>query len=745
MKMFTSLIPKIKQLGILFIACIFLVSCAASAVAAGDDKKTSDDQTGGSYKTVIDCPAKFSGEIQITTKNSNANNYKVSDIDGKLLISDKEKSDKKAKLKFNENTLKKLKDYNGKQFSYVHINNEGVVDTALIYNTADVMDKNGDIEIVSNFSEVVIGGAVGYLYKTVNGNVADMTITVGVPNATAMYIIFPNVQTYQVWDESNISTYPRQSNVVAAWPFEGNNNDISTNANNLGATTATPVNDRFGNANSALRFDGNDQLNRTSTASLNITDEITMLAGIYRYPEADGTRLIYKANQYGIKYDGAATLRHAGYVYSGGTKYAYGAVNESKTAMYNWTHYAVSISPTTDRGLFYKNGELSANSSTSYTSVTGTTANLNIGSTGSAGFWNSTIDYTILYNTVLPQSIIREFTLGYAGTKFQINSTGTETPLTSTNQSVAVPKNLQNVKFVSNSTQSHDVSLLLYFVTNYTKVQETDNSTHHLVNLVFTPTHDLAAATLTYPLAVTDRLFDPSMVSNQTGATVERSGDNIVIDIGDLTTGTSKYYDVALEYNYTAITDFTPIDTTPAVAEDNAITFNVTIDQADDISWYVDSSLAETDSGSTEGHYTFPATAAGEYNITAPVFGDSQTWIITVSPNQIISYLPVDTTPYIKPNTAQTFTVNLDGAENVTWKLNGSTVQTNTSVTAATYTFNNTGGTDYNIPALISADSQTWIADVGGTHIKDSYVVGSFVVSYIVASYIIYRNNTRRR
>ena len=76
----------------------------------------------------------------------------------------------------------------------------------------------------------------------------------------------------------SISTYAQIPNYVPAnglvgwWPFNGNANDESGNGNHGTVNGATLTNDRFGNANMAYGFDGNDNISIVQSSSLSSMD-----------------------------------------------------------------------------------------------------------------------------------------------------------------------------------------------------------------------------------------------------------------------------------------------------------------------------------------------------------------------------------------------------------------------------------------------------------------------------------------
>ena len=68
--------------------------------------------------------------------------------------------------------------------------------------------------------------------------------------------------------------------LVAYYPFEGNAKDESGNGNHGTITGASLTTDRFGTADYAYHFDGNDFINCGNGASLNVTGAISLVAWI---------------------------------------------------------------------------------------------------------------------------------------------------------------------------------------------------------------------------------------------------------------------------------------------------------------------------------------------------------------------------------------------------------------------------------------------------------------------------------
>lgn len=73
---------------------------------------------------------------------------------------------------------------------------------------------------------------------------------------------------------AQVPSYVPTNGLVGYWPFSGNANDVSLNANNGTNNGATLTADRFGNADSAYNFDGNDIITADAIPFSNLTISI---------------------------------------------------------------------------------------------------------------------------------------------------------------------------------------------------------------------------------------------------------------------------------------------------------------------------------------------------------------------------------------------------------------------------------------------------------------------------------------
>jgi hypothetical protein len=79
---------------------------------------------------------------------------------------------------------------------------------------------------------------------------------------------------------AQVPSYVPTNGLVAYYPFNGNANDVSGNANNGTNNGATLTTDRFGNANSAYSFNGINNFISTNTSSILFPNGITFCAWI---------------------------------------------------------------------------------------------------------------------------------------------------------------------------------------------------------------------------------------------------------------------------------------------------------------------------------------------------------------------------------------------------------------------------------------------------------------------------------
>ena len=168
------------------------------------------------------------------------------------------------------------------------------------------------------------------------------------------------------------------------------------------------------------------------------------------------------------------------------------------------------------------------------------------------------------------------------------------------------------------------------------------------------------------------------------------------------------------------ITSFAP----PSPVNDTICTwrtFNVTVNQTVNVSWYLNESFLFKNESVKEANYTLHAEFVGDNNVSAVASNangtDMQTWIwnVTAAP----APAPPNITSFAPPSpvndticTWRTFNVTVNQTVNVSWYLNESFQFKNMSVTEANYTFHAEYVGKHNVSAVAEnqngKDMQIW-------------------------------------
>ncbi|MDX1350925.1 MAG: hypothetical protein R3279_11785, partial [Putridiphycobacter sp.] len=93
---------------------------------------------------------------------------------------------------------------------------------------------------------------------------------------------------------SQVPSYVPVYGLKSYWPFSGNPNDASTNANHLTNHSAALTTDRFGNTNAAYSFNGTNQyLDQTSPSfTFGDTSDFTFSVWISKASTASGVAIM---------------------------------------------------------------------------------------------------------------------------------------------------------------------------------------------------------------------------------------------------------------------------------------------------------------------------------------------------------------------------------------------------------------------------------------------------------------------
>ena len=179
------------------------------------------------------------------------------------------------------------------------------------------------------------------------------------------------------------------------------------------------------------------------------------------------------------------------------------------------------------------------------------------------------------------------------------------------------------------------------------------------------------------------------------------------------------------------ITHFAPL-TPVSNNESESRTFNITIDQTVNVSWYINGTGVQTNESKTEASYTNTSAVAGYWNVTAYVYNengsDIQTWWWTVNdttPPEIVYHTPTGTNVPATTNITATFSKAMDSST-----LNTATIivenSTGTVIGLITYdsatrtvTFDPVNNLNYN--EAYNVTITTGVQDLVGNNMSSNY------------------------
>jgi hypothetical protein len=218
-----------------------------------------------------------------------------------------------------------------------------------------------------------------------------------------------------------ISTAPTSptSGLYLSYPFSGNANDVSGNANNGtvqgGASLTT---DRYNQSNSAYSFNGSSQYISTTTGEAVPGPQNFSISVWFKTSSAGGMLVGYSASQTGLggQYDRHIYMDNSGYLYFGiyttSTSVANVITSTSTYADGSW-HHAVATCSATNGSCLYVDGALVASSTSMTTPETYTSVGYwRAGYNNLAGWTNEptdlyftgSLDDIAIYNTAISAS-----------------------------------------------------------------------------------------------------------------------------------------------------------------------------------------------------------------------------------------------------------------------------------------------------------------------------------------------------
>ncbi|WP_269685137.1 LamG-like jellyroll fold domain-containing protein [Flavobacterium lacustre] len=220
------------------------------------------------------------------------------------------------------------------------------------------------------------------------------------------------------------------SGLVAYYPFTGNSNDISGNANNGIVTNATLTNDRFGNSNKAYSFNGsssyitvpNSSSLSASTYQLTISAwvKINQFTGSPNKAASIIDKSASTSGDWGLFYQDfdantlVENIRYGGYLRYNNTILSQGLHTSSVASSNHWVHLVLTVDGNLGTN-YYINGinESAVGSGGNNFSLWPNSANMFIGKSGTVSgnyynflgsnynYFNGVIDDVRIYNRAL--------------------------------------------------------------------------------------------------------------------------------------------------------------------------------------------------------------------------------------------------------------------------------------------------------------------------------------------------------
>lgn len=269
----------------------------------------------------------------------------------------------------------------------------GEIDQVRVWNTIRT-----DAQILASYNKCLLGNEVGLflLWQFEEGTGTAAIDLSGNSNNGTIYNM----------DSSNWVSGYDCSNLVAYYPFNGNANDESGNLLHGSVNGATLTTDRFGNADSAYSFDGNDIITVNHSSELNINGELSF--SVWIKPTTLINSMILGKSNYVSKTNYLLRTKSTGLIQFEYKNFANSTNNPIIAGQ--WNHIAV-ISEADNTKKVYINNVISSH--TTATSPYGlVTNNLTIGARSGAEYFNGVIDDLRIYKSALtPQQVSNLFNL----------------------------------------------------------------------------------------------------------------------------------------------------------------------------------------------------------------------------------------------------------------------------------------------------------------------------------------------
>lgn len=206
---------------------------------------------------------------------------------------------------------------------------------------------------------------------------------------------------------AQIPNYVPTNGLLAFWPFTGNTNDVTANANHLTNNGATLVADRNGVANAAYSFNGSGNYLEKTTPSFMFspTGTFSVSFWINRPSTTGGVAMM----------SGSGTANNFIWLFSGGSANNTFGTNKQQSAwiwanspyaVNQWEHYVCMFINGVMR--IYRNGVLEASATYSHTGALSTVLPFYIGKDIGTSYFNGSIDDVAIWNRSLTNCEIQK-------------------------------------------------------------------------------------------------------------------------------------------------------------------------------------------------------------------------------------------------------------------------------------------------------------------------------------------------
>lgn len=204
-----------------------------------------------------------------------------------------------------------------------------------------------------------------------------------------------------------VPNYVPSNGLLAYWPFSGNANDQTANANHFTNNGATLVADRNGNANSAYSFNGTSSYLEKTTPTFQFTPSSTFSVSfwVYRPTTTAGVMMM----------SGVTTANYFIWLFQGGASNNTFGTNMQQSSwiwanspytLNQWEHYVCMYINGVMR--VYRNGVLEVSATYTYSGATSGVLPFFIGKGVSGNYFNGIIDDVALWNRSLTNCEIQK-------------------------------------------------------------------------------------------------------------------------------------------------------------------------------------------------------------------------------------------------------------------------------------------------------------------------------------------------